>query len=228
MIEPFEPGQVKTNDAGERLISYGTSSYGYDVRCSDHFKIFTNINSAIVDPKRFDENSFVDFSGDVHTLKPASGDPVQAHTVIIATGARANYLGLDSEDAYKGRGVSACATCDGFFYRGKEVAVVGGGNTAVEEALYLSNIASEVTLVHRRDALRAEKMLQKHLFEKVENGNVNIAWDSTLDEVLGDDSGVTGIRIKSTKDGVRSVAATQTPPSPRSGEQTDGRLLLIC
>ncbi len=116
--------------------------------------------------------------------------------LIIATGASAQYLGLPSEEAFKGRGVSACATCDGFFYREQKVAVIGGGNTAVEEALYLSNIASEVTLVHRRDALRAEKILQKKLFEK---DNVRIAWDSVLEEVLGDDSGVTGMRIRNVK-----------------------------
>ena len=121
--------------------------------------------------------------------------------LIIATGASAQYLGLASEEAFMGKGVSACATCDGFFYRGKKVAVIGGGNTAVEEALYLSNIASEVTLVHRRDSLRSEKILQDKLLERAANGNVNILWNNTLDEVLGDDSGVTGIRIKSTKDG---------------------------
>ena len=122
-----------------------------------------------------------------------------ADALIIATGATAKYLGLESEEAFKGRGVSACATCDGFFYRGQEVAVVGGGNTAVEEALYLSNIASRVTLVHRRDALRAEKILQDRLFEKERNGNVDILWDHVVDEVLGDESGVTGLRVRSTK-----------------------------
>ncbi len=120
--------------------------------------------------------------------------------LIIATGASAMYLGLESEEAFKGKGVSACATCDGFFYKNQKVAVIGGGNTAVEEALYLSNIAAEVTLVHRRDALRSEKILQDKLLEKAKNGNVTIEWDSVLDEVLGDDSGVTGMRIKNVKD----------------------------
>jgi thioredoxin reductase (NADPH) len=120
--------------------------------------------------------------------------------LIIATGASAQYLGLPSEQAYMGKGVSGCATCDGFFYRDKKVAVIGGGNTAVEEALYLSNICSEVVLVHRRDQLRAEKILQDKLFDKAENGNVTILWDNVLDEVLGNDEGVNGIRIKSTKD----------------------------
>ena len=116
--------------------------------------------------------------------------------MIIATGASAKYLGLPSEEAFMGKGVSACATCDGFFYRDRKVAVIGGGNTAVEEALYLSNIASEVVLVHRRDELRAEKMLQGRLFEKERNGNVRFMWNHNLDEILGDDTGVTGIRIR--------------------------------
>ena len=121
--------------------------------------------------------------------------------LIICTGASAQYLGLDSEEAFKGKGVSACATCDGFFYRNQKVVVVGGGNTAVEEALYLSNIAAEVTLVHRRDSLRSEKILQDKLFERAKTGNVNILWNHQLDEVLGDNSGVTGIRVKSTETG---------------------------
>ncbi|WP_286238389.1 thioredoxin-disulfide reductase [Neptuniibacter halophilus] len=121
--------------------------------------------------------------------------------LIISTGASAQYLGLPSEETFAGKGVSACATCDGFFYRGQKVAVVGGGNTAVEEALYLSNIAAEVTLIHRRDSLRSEKILQDKILERAENGNINILWNHTLEEVLGDDSGVTGLRLKSTVDG---------------------------
>jgi thioredoxin reductase (NADPH) len=132
-------------------------------------------------------------------LKGDSGE-YTCDALIVATGASARYLGLDSEQAYRGRGVSACATCDGFFFRGQKVAVVGGGNTAVEEALYLSNIAAHVTLVHRRDKLRSEKILQDRLFERQKAGVVDIVWDHTVDEVLGDDSGVTGLRIRSTQD----------------------------
>ncbi|AJJ09285.1 thioredoxin-disulfide reductase [Yersinia rohdei] len=119
--------------------------------------------------------------------------------LIIATGASARYLGMESEEAFKGKGVSACATCDGFFYRNQKVAVVGGGNTAVEEALYLANIAAEVHLIHRRDSFRSEKILITRLMEKVKNGNIVLHTDRTLDEVLGDEMGVTGVRLKSTK-----------------------------
>ena len=154
--------------------------------------------------ERFDTEIIFDH---IHTVKLGekpfrlTGDSGEysCDALIIATGASAQYLGLPSEEAYKGKGVSACATCDGFFYRGQKVAVIGGGNTAVEEALYLSNIASEVVLVHRRDELRAEKILQKELLAKAENGNVTVMWDSVLDEVLGDDTGVTGMRIKNVK-----------------------------
>ena len=124
-----------------------------------------------------------------------------ADALIIATGASAMYLGLESETAFKGKGVSACATCDGFFYRGRKVAVIGGGNTAVEEALYLSNIADEVTLVHRRDTLRAEKIMQDRLFERARTGNIHIVWNSTVDEVLGNEQGVNGLRIRDTGNG---------------------------
>ncbi len=129
--------------------------------------------------------------------------------LIIATGAAAMYLGLPSEEAFKGRGVSGCATCDGFFYKNQKVAVIGGGNTAVEEALYLSNIASNVTVVHRRDKFKAEKILIDHLMEKAKNGNVTIAWNTTLDEVLGDATGVTGMRIRGTADNSTRDIAVQ-------------------
>jgi len=143
----------------------------------------------------FDYINKVDFSAPPYKLW---GDTTEytADAVIIATGASAKYLGLESEEAFKGKGVSACATCDGFFYRNQDVVVVGGGNTAVEEALYLSNIAKKVTLVHRRDKLRSEKILQDRLFEKEKNGNVEILWNHELEEVLGDDSGVTGVQLK--------------------------------
>ena len=147
----------------------------------------------------FDHIDTADLSKRPFHLKGNVGE-YTCDALIIATGASAQYLGLPSEETYMGSGVSACATCDGFFYKGQKVAVIGGGNTAVEEALYLSNIASEVVLVHRRDSLRAEKILQDKLFEKAENGNVTIEWNHTLDEVLGESGEVSGMRIRSTID----------------------------
>ncbi len=148
----------------------------------------------------FDHINEVELSQRPFRLKGDSGE-YTCDALIISTGASAKYLGLESEEAFKGRGVSACATCDGFFYRNQKVAVVGGGNTAVEEALYLSNIASEVHLIHRRDSFRAEKILVKRLMDKVESGNIVLHTDRTLDEVLGDDMGVTGVRIKDVNGG---------------------------
>ena len=163
--------------------------------------------------ERFDTEVLFDHIHEVElrerpfTLKGDNG-AYTCDALIIATGASARYLGLESEQKFMGQGVSACATCDGFFYRNQEVVVVGGGNTAVEEALYLSNIASKVTLVHRRDSLRAEKILQDKLREKAENGNVVLEWNHVLEEVLGDNTGVTGVRIKSTEDGsTKEIAA---------------------
>ena len=156
--------------------------------------------------KRFDADIVFDH---IHTaelgqrpfrLKGDSGD-YTCDALVIATGATAKYLGIPSEEAYKGRGVSACATCDGFFYKDQDVAVIGGGNTAVEEALYLSNIARKVFLVHRRDTLRAEKIMQDKLFAKIEAGKIEAVWHHTVDEVLGNDAGVTGMRLKSVLDG---------------------------
>ncbi len=143
----------------------------------------------------FDHINEVNLNVRPFELKGDSGT-YTADALIIATGASAKYLGLESETAFQGRGVSACATCDGFFYKNQKVAVVGGGNTAVEEALYLSNIASEVHVIHRRDSFRSEKILADRLLEKAENGNVTIHWNRTLDEVLGDEMGVTGLRMK--------------------------------
>lgn len=148
----------------------------------------------------FDHIHTADLSARPFTLTGDEG-VYTCDALVIATGASARYLGLPSEEAFKGRGVSACATCDGFFYRGKNVAVIGGGNTAVEEALYLSNIVGHVTVVHRRDKFRSEKILSEKLLERARNGNVSIEWNSVLDEVLGDDSGVTGMRIKNVQDG---------------------------
>lgn len=154
--------------------------------------------------ERFDTEIVFDHINEVNlSQRPfqLKGDSAQysCDALIISTGASARYLGLDSEEAFKGRGISACATCDGFFYRNQKVAVIGGGNTAVEEALYLSNIAAEVHLIHRRDSFRAEKILINRLMDKVENGNIILHTDRTLDEVLGDDMGVTGVRLKHTQ-----------------------------
>ena len=148
----------------------------------------------------FDHIHTADLSSRPFRLKGDSGE-YTADALVIATGATAKYLGLESEEKYKGRGVSACATCDGFFYRDQDVAVVGGGNTAVEEALYLSNIARKVYLVHRRDTLRAEKIMQDKLMAKVQAGTIEPVWHHVVDEVLGDEAGVTGMRVKSTQDG---------------------------
>ncbi len=148
----------------------------------------------------FDHISAVDFSQRPLKLTGGSAE-YSCDALIICTGASAMYLGLESEEKFKGRGVSACATCDGFFYRDQKVAVIGGGNTAVEEALYLSNIAKEVILVHRRDELRSEKILRDQILEKARTGNITLMWDNVLEEVLGDDAGVTGMRIKNVKTG---------------------------
>jgi len=152
--------------------------------------IFDHIENAELTSKPFK------LTGNVNTY--------ESESLIIATGASAQYLGLESEQKYMGKGVSACATCDGFFYKDKDVAVIGGGNTAVEEALYLSNLCSSVTLVHRRDSLRAEKILQERLFKKEQEGNVKIVWDHELKEVLGDGNLVSGIKVKNTKDSSES------------------------
>ncbi|TFH73232.1 thioredoxin-disulfide reductase [Gammaproteobacteria bacterium LSUCC0112] len=154
----------------------------------------------------FDHINKVNLQQRPFVLQGDSGE-YTCDALIIATGASAQYLGLESESAFMGKGVSACATCDGFFYRNKPVAVVGGGNTAVEEALYLSNIASHVTLIHRRDSLRAEKIMQDKLFAKAKNGNVTILWNHALSEVLGDEMGVTGLEITSTQDGSKQQLA---------------------
>ncbi len=153
----------------------------------------------------FDHINEVDLKSRPFTLK---GDEAtySCDALIIATGASARYLGLDSEEKFKGRGVSACATCDGFFYKNKEIAVIGGGNTAVEEALYLSNIASKVTIIHRRDSFSSEKILIDKVMEKAKNGNIHIEWNSELDEVLGDEMGVTGIRIKNKEGATQDIS----------------------
>ncbi|MDX1705455.1 thioredoxin-disulfide reductase [Pseudidiomarina sp.] len=163
------------------------------VRMQKHAEKF---NTEII----FDHINRVDFSARPLRLFGDNGE-YTADALVISTGASAKYLGLESEEAFMGKGVSACATCDGFFYRNQKVCVVGGGNTAVEEALYLANIASEVHVIHRRDSFRAEKILVDRLIDKATNGNVTLHLNKTLDEVLGDDTGVTGVRIKDTQNG---------------------------
>jgi len=189
-----EGGQLTTTTEVENWPGGVHDLQGPDlmVQMKDHAERFDTqiINDHIND---------VDLSKRPFTLKGSNTYTCDA--LIISTGASAQYLGLESEAAFQGQGVSACATCDGFFYRDQKVIVVGGGNTAVEEALYLSNIAKEVVLVHRRDSLRSEKILQDRLLEKAKNGNVTIMWNTQLDEVLGDASGVNGARLKSTEDG---------------------------
>ncbi|ABL99974.1 MULTISPECIES: thioredoxin-disulfide reductase [Shewanella] len=170
----------------------GLTGPGLMARMQEHAEKF---NTEII----FDHINEVTLTERPFRLKGDNGE-YTCDALIIATGASAKYLGLPSEDAFKGRGVSACATCDGFFYRNQKVAVIGGGNTAVEEALYLSNIASEVHLIHRRDSFRSEKILIDRLMDKVANGNIILHLDKTLDEVVGDNMGVTGVKLKSTKD----------------------------
>ncbi|HEX5961253.1 MAG TPA: thioredoxin-disulfide reductase [Rhodanobacteraceae bacterium] len=170
-------------------------------RMAEHAQRF---NTDIV----FDHVHSVDLKQRPFRLKGDSGE-YSCDALVIATGADAKYLGIASETSFKGKGVSACATCDGFFFRNQDVAVIGGGNTAVEEALYLANITRKVTLVHRRDKLRAEKILQDKLFEKANAGKIELVWNHTVDEVLGDDSGVTGLRLVNTADGnKREIAVT--------------------
>ncbi|MBK5931963.1 thioredoxin-disulfide reductase [Halochromatium salexigens] len=176
---PGDPDDLQGPDLMDRMRRHA-EQVGAEI-------LFDHINKVALDQRPFV------LTGDSATYS--------CDALIIATGASAMYLGLASEEQFRGRGVSACATCDGFFYKNQKVAVIGGGNTAVEEALYLANIAAEVTLVHRRDALRAEKVLQDRLLEKAESGNVKIAWNHVLDEVLGDQSGVTGMRIKHVQQG---------------------------
>jgi thioredoxin reductase (NADPH) len=180
---------------------HGLTGPGLMERMREHAERF---NTELV----MDHVNEVDFKRRPLLLKGDRGE-YTCDALIIATGASARYLGLESEQSFRGRGVSACATCDGFFFRGQRVAVVGGGNTAVEEALYLSNIASHVTLVHRRDKLRSEKILQDRLFERQKAGVVDIVWNHAVEDVLGDDSGVTGLRVAATDgSGARDLAVT--------------------
>jgi thioredoxin reductase (NADPH) len=191
MVSGFEQGgQLMTTTDVDNWVGDHDGLQGPDLmeRMKEHALRF---NTEIIN----DHITSVDFSKRPFMLQ-GGYTTYTADAVIISTGATAQYLGLDSEEAFKGKGVSACATCDGFFYRGQKVAVIGGGNTAVEEALYLSNIAEHVTIIHRRDKFRSEKILSDQLMEKAKNGNVSIEWNHNLEEVLGNDMGVTGLRLK--------------------------------
>jgi thioredoxin reductase (NADPH) len=194
-------GQLMTTTDVENWPADADGVQGPDLmsRFQAHAERF---NTAII----IDHIHTVDFKQRPFTLIGDS-DTYTCDALIIATGASAQYLGLPSEEKFLGRGVSGCATCDGFFYKNEDVCVVGGGNTAVEEALYLSNIAQHVTVIHRRDKFRSEKILQDRLFAKVKEGKVTIKWNHTLDEVLGDSSGVTGVRIRATADGATTDLA---------------------
>lgn len=188
-------GQLTTTTEVENWPgdAHGLTGNGLMERMSEHAKVF---GTQLI----YDQITQVDLSKRPFSLK-GDNDTYTCDALIVATGASAQYLGLESETTFMGRGVSACATCDGFFYKNQKVVVVGGGNTAVEEALYLSNIAKEVVLVHRRDALKSEKILQDRLFEKQKTGNVSILWNTQIKEVLGDDSGVTGVLLEDTQTG---------------------------
>jgi thioredoxin reductase (NADPH) len=191
MISGLEQGgQLMTTTDVDNWIGDSDGLQGPDLM--ERMKVHAlQFNTEIIN----DHITSVDFSKRPFTLKGGEMS-YTADAIIISTGATAKYLGLESEEAYKGKGVSACATCDGFFYRDQKVAVIGGGNTAVEEALYLSNIAEHVTIVHRRDKFRSEKILSDKLMKKASNGNISIEWNHNLDEVLGDKMGVTGLRLK--------------------------------
>ena len=191
MISGLEQGgQLMTTTDVDNWIGDSDGLQGPDLM--ERMKVHAlQFNTEIIS----DHITSVDFSKRPFTLKGGEMS-YTADAIIISTGATAKYLGLESEEAYKGKGVSACATCDGFFYRDQKVAVIGGGNTAVEEALYLSNIAEHVTIVHRRDKFRSEKILSDKLMKKASNGNISIEWNHNLDEVLGDKMGVTGLRLK--------------------------------
>ena len=188
-------GQLTTTTDVENWPGDPDNLMGPDLmkRMEEHVKKF---EARIIE----DHIKDVDFSQRPFKLTGDSGKSYYAKSIVIATGASAQYLGLDSEKEFLGRGVSGCATCDGFFYHSSPVCVVGGGNTAVEEALYLSNIASKVTLIHRRDQLRAEKILQDRLFKKVQEGKIEILWNTTVDQVCGNEEGVSGLKLKSTLD----------------------------